>query len=231
MHAIFTMKKIFLSIVLTCLSSIGFAQIHEVGFFAGGSNFIGDVGRTNYIYPNKFSGGVVYKYNLNPRIAIRGNYNYIPISGDNAERSSVLNDIVKGRKFSNTLHEIAAGIEFNFFEYDINNYRKAHTPYILTQFSAFRHKIVEAINNNATVFKDKTSYAIPIGIGLKGKLSDNLAYAIEGRIMYSFADDLDYTTSEIPRLDFGGNGNDWYAFTGFSIVYSFGRPPCYTSMR
>ena len=34
------------------------AQIFEIGVFAGGSNFIGDVGATNYISPNQFANGI-----------------------------------------------------------------------------------------------------------------------------------------------------------------------------
>jgi hypothetical protein len=34
------------------------AQIHEVGVFLGGSNYIGDIGRTDYI-PNKLHLGTI----------------------------------------------------------------------------------------------------------------------------------------------------------------------------
>jgi Domain of unknown function (DUF6089) len=35
------------------------AQIHEIGVFAGGNNYIGDVGPTNYIKPNEFAFGLL----------------------------------------------------------------------------------------------------------------------------------------------------------------------------
>ena len=46
------MKK---TLVLFSLLSMHFlnAQIHEVGVFLGGSNFIGDVGKTDYVSPNQ----------------------------------------------------------------------------------------------------------------------------------------------------------------------------------
>ena len=34
-------------------AQIGQSQIYEIGVFVGGSNFIGDVGATNYISPNQ----------------------------------------------------------------------------------------------------------------------------------------------------------------------------------
>ena len=39
------------------------AQIFEVGVFAGGSNFIGDVGATQFVNPNKLAFGGLFKWN------------------------------------------------------------------------------------------------------------------------------------------------------------------------
>jgi hypothetical protein len=36
------------------------AQIHEIGVFLGGSNFIGDVGSTTYIAPKEPAFGILY---------------------------------------------------------------------------------------------------------------------------------------------------------------------------
>jgi len=82
------MKKTITFLLFTCLTSVLFSQKHEIGFFLGGSNYIGDVGRTTYISPNEFSGGFVYKLNLNYRIALRANVSYIPISGDDSKSNS-----------------------------------------------------------------------------------------------------------------------------------------------
>ena len=43
------------------------AQIYEIGVFAGGSNFIGDVGDTKYIAPNSPALGAILKWNRSPR--------------------------------------------------------------------------------------------------------------------------------------------------------------------
>lgn len=220
------MKK-YILILVTFITSFGFAQIHEIGFFVGGSNFIGDIGATTYVYPNKLGGGVVYKFNINPRIAIRGNYNRIAIIGDD-KKSSNLYRKQRGFNFANTINEFALGVEFNFFEYNIKEWYTDFTPYILTQIAAFKYKQPARIDrNNKMLFKRTTSYTIPVGIGVKGRISDNMAYAFESAVRFTLKDDLDYTTNEIDKLNFGGQGNDAYVFTAFSIVYSFGRPPCY----
>lgn len=225
------MKKQLLAIVFIYVTSISWSQINEIGVFIGGTNYIGDIGKTNYISPNKIGGGVIYKYNLNPRIALRGTFSYLPIKADDANAT---NSIRKKRNynFKNSIKELAVGIEYNFFEYDLSSSDKTSTPYILLGISGFSYShIVSETTPNQYVFKNKTSYTIPFGLGFKTKLIHNIAVAVETKVSYTFEDDLDFTTSTIPLLNFVGESNDWYVFTGISIVYTFGRPACYSEFR
>ena len=227
MHAILPMKNYIFLFLLTCFTSVTFSQIHEVGFFVGGTNYIGDIGKENYLIPNDVGFGLVYKYNLNPRIALRGTYTYMNISGDDTlSNNSFRSD--RGLSFSNSIHELAAGIEFNFFDYNIQHHETSFTPYILAEAAFISYqKISNYIDADNISYESTSSFTLPVGVGIKGKLSGNLAYAIEAAVRFTFVDDLDYTTPEVPNLDFEGNGYDHYIFTGFSLVYSFGRPPCY----
>jgi hypothetical protein len=224
------MRKYILFILLVTTSLFLRGQSHEIGFFLGGTNFIGDIGRTNYIYPNKVAGGFVYKFNINPRIALRGTYTYMPMEGNDADSDNAFRQ-AQGRSFSNTIHEFAAGVEFNFYHYNISDYRTSYTPYIFTEIAAFNYKSPVGLEADNTIRLDsKYSMSLPVGIGIKGLLSGNIAIAFEVGVRYSFVDDIDYSTPDIPILDFGGNGGDWYAFTGLSIVYTFGRPQCFSGL-
>ncbi|WP_347175468.1 DUF6089 family protein [Polaribacter uvawellassae] len=225
------MKKQFLAIVFICVTSISWSQINEIGVFIGGSNYVGDVGRSTYIYPNNFAASLIYKHNLNPRVALRGTLSYLPINGDDSESSNLVR-VNRNFKFNNSIKEVAIGVEYNFFEYDMTSEDKIYTPYILLEVAAFGYDSVESeIIPGQYNLKTKISYAIPFGLGFKGKLGDNVGFSLETRIRYTFTDDLDYTTSNIPSLNFGGNSNDWYMFTGISLVYAFGRPACYVDLR
>jgi hypothetical protein len=225
------MKKQLLAIVFICVTSISWSQINEIGVFIGGTNYIGDVGKTNYISPNKIGVGLIYKYNLNPRIALRGNLSLIPILGDDAQSSNPIR-VNRNFNFNNSIKELAVGIEYNFFEYDMTSVDQAYTPYILLEIAGFNYDSVSSeITTGQYNLKSKIAYSIPVGVGFKGRLADNIGFAIESRISYTFQDDLDYTTNKIPSLNFGGNSNDWYMFTGFSLVYAFGRPACYAELR
>ncbi len=225
------MKKELLIIVFVCVTSISWGQIHEVGIFMGGTNYIGDVGSTNYISPNKAGGGMVYKYNLNPRIALRGTISMLGIKGDDRKSS---NEIRRNRNFSfsNTINELAIGIEYNFFEYDMTTVDKGYTPYILLEIAGIQYQSVseETTTGNYNL-KTKTGFSLPVGVGFKGQLAENIGFAIETRLNYTFQDDIDYTTKNIASLNFGGNSNDWYMFTGISLVYAFGRPACYAEEK
>ena len=101
-----------------------FGQEYEIGVSLGGTNYVGDIGSTSYINPNKLAGTVFFKYNYNPRVALKATYSYLPIAGDDAKAGSDFrnnralgfsNTINLG--FSNTINEVALGLEFNFLHF------------------------------------------------------------------------------------------------------------------
>ena len=70
-----------------------------------------------------------------------------------------------------------------------------------------------------------------MGIGWKTRVYGRIAFALESTVRYTFTDKLDYPDNVVPDVSFDGNGNDWYMFTGVSLVYTFGRPACYADKR
>ena len=57
------MKTILTAICILFISGLGFSQIYEIGGFFGGSNFIGDVGSSQFVNPNELALGGVFKWN------------------------------------------------------------------------------------------------------------------------------------------------------------------------
>ncbi len=228
------MKKLILLITFICITITSKAQINEVGIFVGGSNYIGDIGSEYYVNPNNIMGGFLYKWNMNPRIALRGTFTYAQISSEDSKATNKAR-YFRGIGFNNSIKELALGLEFNYFEYNLDDFRKSHTPYLLFEIVAFNYKIATSetpIGSKQYQYGSKTSFAIPFGIGYKTKIFGDFAVALELRARYTFEDDLDYNNSEIESLNFGNpNNNDWYILSGISIVYSFGRPPCYATQR
>jgi hypothetical protein len=179
-------------------------QEYEIGVSLGGTNYVGDIGRTNYIYPNKLAGNVFLKYNYNPRIALKATFSYLPIAGNDAEADTDFRQN-RGLRFSNTIKELALGLEFNFYEYELSSEDKSWTPYILAELAVF----------NYSVLKEET-------------LENKTAFAIDTKFRYTFKDDLDFVSENNLDYSIEGNSNDWYMFTGISLMYTFGRPACYT---
>ncbi len=221
------MKRTFLIILFIFFSKFTSAQIYEAGVLVGASNFIGDVGSDYYILPNAPAGGLILKYNVNPRIALRFNFMHIGLKGDDKRSDNSFRE-QRNVNFSNGLAEISFGTEFNFFEYTLTS---IYTPYILTQVSAFQYKTSNRLENRELRTKSNIALAIPVGLGFKGRITGELAYAIEGGVRFTFKDDLDYTNEKIEPLNFGGQGDDHYMFVGVSLVYTFGRPACYAERK
>lgn len=223
------MRKIILILIL--LKTITtYSQIHEIGVTIGGANYIGDVGRESYIHPNQPMLGFFYKWNMNTRIALRGTFTYGKIKANDLEATSTLRK-QRGLKFTNTIKELALGMEFNFLTFDVDNITHFHTPYLLLEAAAFNYNTVKNKTANGKYqYENKTSYAIPFGVGYKTRVTHNFIIALELRGRYTFKDDLDYNHKEIQSLKFGNpKSNDWYMFTGINIIYTFGRPPCYAT--
>ena len=221
------MIKKFLFITLVCISTLVNSQIHEIGITLGGSNYIGDIGRETFIYPNSYAIGGIYKYNLNPRMAFRGNLTYFKLTDDDANSKNIARQM-RALNFTNTLIEVAAGIEFNYFDFDLSGRDKTHTPYILLQVAAMNYKVAVSGTPENYKYENKTAMSIPFGLGYKTKIFGKLAGAVEIGMRYTFSDDLDYNNPDIETLTFGNpNNNDWYVFSGINLVYTFGRPSCY----
>lgn len=205
--------------------------MYELGFFAGGSTFIGDIGATEYIKPNRAAYGIVYKYNINPRVAFRTNFTRFNIAGDDSDSSNEFRQ-QRGFFFENNLYEFAAGIEYNFFEYDLSSEGKKGTPYLLLQLGVVDYETARDVRlNGETIFTRGAALTIPMGLGYKSIFFEKIAFAIEARVNYNLTDGLDFTSTNVPSLNFGGSSDDWYVFTGISIVYTFGRPACFADRR
>jgi hypothetical protein len=67
-------------------------------------------------------------------------------------------------------------------------------------------------------------------VGYKTILAPNIGITIETSFRYTFKDDIDFYPNDenSPNIQINPNNNDWYVFTGITVVYAFGREGCYT---
>jgi len=222
------MKKQLLIYIFILVSSFSSAQLYEAGVFLGGSNYIGDVGSEFYIQPNRIAVGAIAKFNFTPRITFRATGLYTRLHDDDSRsQSNFRRNRVPHMQFRNSILEGALGVEFSFFKYSLSKTGFAQTPYIIAQIGAVNYSTVSVDAEKKRV----TSLILPIGVGYKMKLAENIGIALETSFRYTFKDVIDGNNHAIndPKFNFGNpNSNDWYVFTGITVVYAFGRPGCYS---
>ena len=207
------------------------AQINELGVFIGGSNFIGDVGKTNYISPNEPAIGVLYKWNKSPRHAYRFSYMQSTITGNDLD-SEISGRELRGIKFKNNIKEFSAGLEFNFFDFNLHeSLIMKISPYVYSGLSYFVYDELFVVNGETKNDFKASTFAIPMIVGVKSNILKNFVLGIEVGARYTFTDNLDGSNPKNENLEplkFGNiNSNDWYVFTGFTLTYTFTEKPCY----
>jgi hypothetical protein len=223
------MKKLLLGLLIS-LSINTFSQINELGFSLAGSNYIGDIGSTQYINPNDIAIGLTYKWNYNERIVYRADATFISITADDADSNNAGRK-ARGYAFNNTVFELAGGIEYNFYDYSMIRDKWFSTPYLIVQFAVINYRVVDReITPGNFEYKNKPNFTIPFGIGYKTRIGRKVGIALETKIRYTFADDLDFNNPDFPILNVGASPetDDWYVTTGITIVFGFGRKGCYS---
>ncbi len=230
LQTILKMRYLFLYILLVINVFSAKSQIHELGLFAGGANYIGDIGPTDYIKPNEPAIGFVYKWNRSTRHAWRFSYTFGKLSSRDID-SDVPSRNLRGFSFENTIHDFSAGLEFNFFEYKLNESGTQFTPYVYNGVSYFIYKELYIINKESEIDYRHSNFAIPMVVGLKSRIVNNLILGAEIGVRWTLTDNLDGSNpknDDFESLRFGNlNSNDWYVFTGLTLTYTFGQNPCF----
>jgi len=206
------------------------SQIHEIGVFLGGSNYVGDVGPTTYIAPNEPAFGLLYKWNKSPRHSWRFSYTQSKISSDDLDSNEPGRNL-RGYHFENSIKEVSLGLEFNFFDFNLHTLENKITPYVASGINYLRRDELYIKDGETLENGGANSLAIPIILGVKASISRSLILGLEVGARYSFTDNLDGSNPKdesLKSLQFGNiNNNDWYVFSGLTLTYTFGERPCY----
>lgn len=222
-----------ITIIIISILSIQYthSQINELGLYVGGSNFIGDVGATNYISPNDLVYGAVYRWNRSTRHSYRASLIFGDLKGNDL-KSDDPRRLERGYNFSNNILEASVGMELTFFDFDLHSGEKLATPYLYSGITATNYDDYYFLNG-AQTYGDGSSWAfgIPMAIGFKTTFIENFVLSVEVGARYTFSDAIDGSypkNANYASNRFGNiNNNDWYVFSGIMLTYSFGQNPCY----
>ena len=208
--------------ILLCPATPLFAEEleyrYEVGGMTGGSFYFGDANYSGLFKNMNLMGGAVWRYNLNPRMAVKTSLAVARISGGTVDAE---NRFPGGETdFSRTLYDLGAQFEYNFFAYgEGTGYKRTHrlAPYL---FAGMGFTFApEPLDNVFTP-------VIPIGLGVKYKLAHRLNVGCELSFRFTMSDKLDVTKASAPILDDpfgiksdGIKNKDSYAFLSISLTY------------
>lgn len=215
-------RGILLGAILLCLMGRVHADEleyrYEVGVMAGGSSYYGDANYSSLMENMNFMGGIVGRYNINQRMALKANLAVARISGSTAglENKFPGGDV----EFSRNIYDLGAQFECNFFAYgEGGGYKNSHrlAPYIFAGVG-----LTFAPEPADNVFTPN----IPLGVGVKYKIYPRLNLGCELSFRFTFSDKLDVTDTTAPILNdpygiksSGLKNKDSYSFLSFFVTY------------
>jgi len=181
----------------------------DYGVFAGVSSYIGDINPDKLLYAPLPAVGVIYRYNLHPRQALRTNIYYGGLRADDLDFN---NDYQTTRAawFSGSVLELALQFEFNFFPYTTEGKSWDYTPYLAAGAG------VALVNTVAMAYVP----VIPFSIGFKVNIHKNLGLEAEYGFRKTFYDNFDGLKDLVAPSDVAWlHNNDWYTFTGVTFTW------------
>ena len=190
---------------------------YELGGMLGGCSYYGDANYSSFAKNLAPVGGIVARYNINPRMAVKGNLAVAKISGSTADTE---NKFPAGNfEFSRTIYDLGAQFECNFFAYGEGaSYKGTRrlTPYL---FGGLGFTFApEPLDNVFTM-------NIPLGLGVRYKLAPRLNAGCELSFRFTFSDELDVSGKETMLNDpygiksSGLKNKDSYSFLSIFVTY------------
>lgn len=172
----------------------------------------------------------MYKWNRSKRHSYRFSYTQGKVESNDLD-SDAPNRNLRGYKIKNNVKEFSVGLEFNFLDFDLHQSDFAFSPYVYSGLSTFIYNETFVINKESKIDYQHYSFAIPMTVGIKTKIAQQLVLGMEVGARYTFTDNLDGSNPKnknFETLKFGNlNSNDWYVFSGITLTYTFGKNPCF----
>lgn len=215
-------RSLFAGAIMLCLAGAVRADNleyrYEVGVMVGGNSYYGDANYSSLMKNMNIMGGIVGRYNINPRLAVKANLAVARILGSTADFDNRFpgGDV----DFSRTLYDLGAQFECHFFAYgDGSGYKRTHrlAPYIFA--GAGMTFAPEPAENVFTM-------NLPVGLGVKYKIAPRINLGCELSFRFTLSDDLDVTKETAPVLSdpygiksSGFKNKDSYSFLSISVTY------------
>lgn len=269
-------SKVYLLLSVISLSFLTTkGQKWEIGGLLGASNYIGDISKDPNIKQTQPAANFWVRYNLDRHFSYRMGLGFGRVTATDSLYSG---NKLRGLNFRSNIIEFS-----NIFEFHYNPFGREHpqnkrsTFYVLSGISFFYFNPQGKLNGKWVSLQplgtegqnldkghgsySKISVAIPMGAGVKYKLTPNWIFGFEIGYRYTFTDYLDDVSGTYPNLaalratngkvaaifsdptsqtkaistegDMRGDPHlkDWYIFSGVTISYRFTPIRCWDTRK
>jgi len=201
----------FRALLLGTLILIGFtttplqAQRSEIGLFGGAGFYLGELNPTHLFAGTRPAGGLIYRYNLTPRWALKADFIFGKVAASDATTNK---GYERNLSFFSPITEFSVVAELNFFQLYNATGKNRFTPYVFAGVTLFSFN--PKTEYEGTVYELQsfgtegqgleggpeknyalTSFAIPFGIGVRATIGRYFSIGAEWGIRYTFTDYLD----------------------------------------
>ena len=177
------------------------SQDMEVGLTAGGCYYLGDLNPGKHFMNTEAAYGVVARYNIDTRWAVKISAVHSNIRGNSSSSTFLPGNELS---FTSALTDIEGVAEFNFMPYFTGSRVNAISPYIYGGFSVFFFNPVRngvSLQSIGTEGQNagidgrtpyaKVGFSIPFGLGVKWSISKSLGLQAFWEMHKTFTDYLD----------------------------------------
>ena len=180
----------------------------ELGYQVGTMWYLGDVNPTNLLRSISHSAqGAYFRYNLNPRLSLRGQFIQGTIEAFDSDHPNV-HQQRRDLGFVNVVNELSFTTEINFRDHVVGHPNPRPVPFLTAGLAVFGHDPSGVKSNGilqplldvgtegqgwapgVSAYK-RWGVAVPFGLGLKGTLGSAMTFQVEWGARKLWTDHLD----------------------------------------
>lgn len=191
----------------------------ELGILGGSSFYMGDANNDKLFENTNPSYGLLARYNMDDRFALKANVLVAGISGTTIGSASTYMNGTEIR-FNHQVLDAGVQLEMNFYNYGAPDFKPGSSrvsPYILVGIGFTGYKAE----------KSKMGLNFPLGLGIKAKVAPRINLGCEWTFRKTTADDLDYARNATDfqlQDSWSGSGSwnknkDWYSIVMVYLSY------------
>jgi len=206
------MRRYFLLLLVGLLAFEGRSQVSEIGLCGGVSFYMGDLNPKGVFAGSRPAGGLVYRYNINPRFAFKATALFGSLSASDAKTGTPERNL----SFRSPLSELSAQMELNFLKLYNERGKNFFSPYVFLGVGVFSFNPQAELRNQwwdlqplgtegqdlnckdpetGIMYDQKryslTSVAIPIGLGIRFNFLEYYSAGLEWGFRKTFTNYID----------------------------------------